>query len=233
MKCPKCSFVSFDYNQACPKCGNDLSREKDVMNLPSYKPRPLSLLGSVAAGGDMSSVDRLGGLTDEQMQAGAGAEELLISLESFSDEEPEPIQFEPEPSLVVPHTDIQAGSDGMEDELSISIDDLSDEAPQHMQLDNETEASIPGLEHDIVLDPEAVFTGDHGKENADFWEVDAVEQRMADIQLDSVSRKDEVAPEAAQGTHGKDREDEEDLFELELEPLDLDMEIEEFEKKAP
>jgi hypothetical protein len=38
MKCPKCSFISFDFNQSCPKCKKDLSEVKAKMNLPSFRP---------------------------------------------------------------------------------------------------------------------------------------------------------------------------------------------------
>jgi len=47
MKCPKCNYVSFDYNQVCPKCNKDISTEQQRMNLPDYRPSPLSLLGAL------------------------------------------------------------------------------------------------------------------------------------------------------------------------------------------
>jgi hypothetical protein len=47
MKCPKCNYVSFDYNQVCPKCNKDISAEQQRMNLPAYRPSPLSLLGAL------------------------------------------------------------------------------------------------------------------------------------------------------------------------------------------
>ena len=47
MKCPKCSYVSFDYNQFCPKCNKDLSSERNKLNFPSYKPNPPFLLSAL------------------------------------------------------------------------------------------------------------------------------------------------------------------------------------------
>jgi hypothetical protein len=47
MKCPKCGYVSFDYNLSCPKCGKDVSSEQAKLNLPAFKPNPLSLLGAL------------------------------------------------------------------------------------------------------------------------------------------------------------------------------------------
>ena len=40
MKCPKCRYISFDYNEVCPKCNKDLVSERKKMNLTGYKPDP-------------------------------------------------------------------------------------------------------------------------------------------------------------------------------------------------
>ena len=45
MKCPKCSFISFDFNQSCPKCKKDLSGVKEMMHLPSFRPVVFDLPG--------------------------------------------------------------------------------------------------------------------------------------------------------------------------------------------
>jgi hypothetical protein len=47
MKCPKCGYISFDYNASCPKCKRDLTPQREAMNLPSYRPDPPSLLGAL------------------------------------------------------------------------------------------------------------------------------------------------------------------------------------------
>jgi hypothetical protein len=47
MKCPKCGYVSFDYNLSCPKCGKDISSEQGKLNLPAFKPNAPSLLGAL------------------------------------------------------------------------------------------------------------------------------------------------------------------------------------------
>ncbi|RJR20086.1 MAG: hypothetical protein C4582_09605 [Desulfobacteraceae bacterium] len=46
MKCHKCGYTSFDYNQRCPKCNKDLSQEREWINLTPFKPNPPSLLGN-------------------------------------------------------------------------------------------------------------------------------------------------------------------------------------------
>lgn len=55
MKCPKCEYVSFDYNQVCPKCEKDISGEQAKLNLPQYRPNPPYLLAQLT--GDMYESD--------------------------------------------------------------------------------------------------------------------------------------------------------------------------------
>ena len=49
MKCPKCKYTTFDYLDSCPRCGKDLVAEKANLNIFSFKPSPLFLLGSVTS----------------------------------------------------------------------------------------------------------------------------------------------------------------------------------------
>jgi len=315
MKCPKCNFISFDYNQACPKCGHDLSHEMELMNLPAYTPKELSLLGLLTGNGDISSVDALIGPSEIPGTTGEGAEELLISLDSFSDEEQEPIQFEPEPSLAAVEPIIEEGATGADDGLTISLEDLSDEGHEPIQfelepslaavepiieegvtgaddgltisledLSDEERASIqfesePSLaavepiieegatgaddgltisledlsdeEHEsIFFDSETVavtpemeiedkvadgqetgLSEEREAEKEGFWEPNAIEQRMADMQLEDASKEDGATGVKAEVISAEGKEEASDLLELELEPLELDIEIEETDKK--
>jgi hypothetical protein len=47
MKCPKCNYVSFDYNQVCPKCSKDISAEQDKLHIPPFRPNPPAALGAL------------------------------------------------------------------------------------------------------------------------------------------------------------------------------------------
>jgi hypothetical protein len=47
MKCPKCNYVSFDYNQVCPKCSKDISAEQDKLHIPAFRPDPPAALGAL------------------------------------------------------------------------------------------------------------------------------------------------------------------------------------------
>lgn len=55
MKCPKCSYISFDYNQRCPKCNKDLVSEQKKRNLAAFKQNPPFLLATLT--GDVDGID--------------------------------------------------------------------------------------------------------------------------------------------------------------------------------
>jgi hypothetical protein len=57
MKCPKCSYISFDYNQVCPKCNKNISSEQEKFFLPSFRPDPPSLLGFLTGEANESNVN--------------------------------------------------------------------------------------------------------------------------------------------------------------------------------
>ena len=100
MRCPKCGYISFDYNQICPKCNKDISSEQVKTNLPSYKPDPPSLLGALIGDADEShaglevdssseyeadapdeSLDDSGGLEGEELSAD-DSQEIEMSLDA-------------------------------------------------------------------------------------------------------------------------------------------------------
>lgn len=56
MRCPKCGYISFDYNQTCPKCDKDVSAELAKVGLPAFKPNPPSLLGVLTGEANESNV---------------------------------------------------------------------------------------------------------------------------------------------------------------------------------
>jgi hypothetical protein len=42
MRCPNCSYISFDYLDQCVKCRADLTGERERLRLPGKKPNPIS-----------------------------------------------------------------------------------------------------------------------------------------------------------------------------------------------
>ena len=47
MKCPKCGYVSFDYNESCPKCDEDIRAERTKLNVSDFRSDPPFLLGAL------------------------------------------------------------------------------------------------------------------------------------------------------------------------------------------
>jgi len=192
MKCPKCNFISFDYNDTCPKCGKNLTHERDLMDLPSYKPRALSALDP------LNTYTEIPGDTTRNGQppfAKEGMdevpEELLISLDDLSEDEPVPVQIESDPIQAEPEQKI-------DDEI---IFDLN--------LPNSEEAK---------------------SKKDDLWDPEALEERMADIKSDDASEK---TPDLFVGEEARGKaKGQEPMVELEIEPLELDLEVEEPDEKT-
>jgi len=79
MKCPKCKYITFDYLDACPRCGKDISAEKAKLNIFTIKPNPPSLLDSLIGDLDDSSVD----LTESIKE---GTEDIKLKEEGIYDD---------------------------------------------------------------------------------------------------------------------------------------------------
>jgi hypothetical protein len=155
MKCPKCKYVSFDYNEVCPKCNKELASERKKMNLSGYKPNPPFFLGSLT--GDLSDsrfgieVGAIAGREDVEMKdlemnldiatAQEGTEKpqpeeapVVDSQASITDidlEEPSGLQFEQEEE----ETLMKQEGEPDEGDISLDLGDLSlDEevSPDHV-----------------------------------------------------------------------------------------------------
>ena len=91
MKCPKCHYISFDYNQVCPKCSRDLTSTQKKMKLGGFKPQPPSFLGALTGdasdvqyGLDVDERSDTPGVEDEDLEMHLDAEPLS---EAFANEE--------------------------------------------------------------------------------------------------------------------------------------------------
>ncbi len=185
MRCPKCGYISFDYNQLCPKCNKDISDEQAKLNLPTYKHNPPSLLGMLVGGGDESSagftldnastLQREGvdledsvSMTDSDAIDLSGEDnELEISLSDDLEEFDLPeIDLDEQSGDV---SDIELDSGG--EELSLDMDEISFE-------DSNDAAAFPesdsGYELDLDLDK------DTGEENEKY---PTVELNVSDLKI--------------------------------------------------
>ena len=76
MRCPRCGYVSFDYNLECPKCRSDTSVEQSKLHLPSFEPFPPFLLGALVGNEDHQ---------DERYHKGTGSVGVDGSTRTMSD----------------------------------------------------------------------------------------------------------------------------------------------------
>jgi hypothetical protein len=154
MKCPKCGYISFDYNDVCPKCNKDITAEREKMNLPAYMPNPPSLLAALTGESSESDFDLK---VESPESEGSMEQEVTLS---------------PEDSQA-----IEAMEEAFHDsqELEIELDtthedrgetvpqeaDLSDLAPEteeeiDLKLDFSGEDSEPGLPQEVRAGGEEV-----------------------------------------------------------------------------
>lgn len=231
MKCPKCNFVSFDYNQACPRCGYDLSHERELLRFPSYQPKPLSLLGLFPGEGEVAAVaDAPMGLSQASGLQGSDTQELLISLDSLADEDHEPAQLEPGASMPAPEQTIEKGPEATDNEFFISLDDFSDEESEQVAFVPETNAETPEarMEGEVFVEPETFVSEDASSQWQGLSESGVVEpEALFELEPDAGFEQEGVV--LAKGGEGSGQKTEKgpDLFELELEPLELELDMEE------
>ena len=133
MRCPKCGYISFDYNTACPKCNKDISAEQKKLNLPSFMPEPLPFLVALVGGGGESQMGlAMEGIADtlrlDHLPEVSITEPKDLNAKTLAREEGEEMEIElqtdlagDEEHLVV---DLGVDGDGLEDvgELDINED---------------------------------------------------------------------------------------------------------------
>ncbi len=240
MKCPKCNYVSFDYNQVWPKCNKDVSAEQQRMNLPAYRPSPLSLLGGLTGepgksedsvfdeGQNLDMDFEISGneeagkleeptLSDDLLETNLLDEEEIEHLEPLSDfEEEEGEKISPESveiSLEDSDRTLALSDTGeMEMEGLISLD--SDELPlEEPELEQEALAeSVPAKERELGIDLEDLS-------------LDEIEPPAAD------TAKEDSFNEAEMVTLVIEKKDPKISHGLEDTELDLELDLDDLEKK--
>lgn len=166
MKCPKCGYISFDYNEVCPRCKKNIAAERDQMNLPPFKAMPPSLLGGLVGDENDSGVnvelqesdDTSGmgldlGLSMEDSQAIEAMEQTFkdsqdfeIELETALEKENEPI---PETVAVSGHPEGISALEEDVEEISLAIDDFPAEDLEIDLEHIESEADDEGVQEPI------------------------------------------------------------------------------------
>lgn len=150
MKCPKCSYISFDYNERCPKCNKDLGTEQKKRNLVAFKHNPPFLLGSLT--GDVTDIESAYGAEPSMDEASLAEEDLDLHLDS---------EVAPEAGADVEDVSLDLGDLSFEEDIEKTPAASEEEAPFETsemvtkELGKEAEGASEDLEDiDIELDLE-------------------------------------------------------------------------------
>jgi hypothetical protein len=137
MKCKKCGFISFDFNQVCPKCNRGLSDEQRSLNLPAFRPEPPMLLGRLLGEAyDDADVDVIPDkpviMQQQELARSSGFDDSLsVDLDeevSYEDEEElDVVSMEPAPKS-------GAGFERDDIEPILDLEDISSEESEEVAL---------------------------------------------------------------------------------------------------
>ena len=240
MKCTKCGYMSFDFNQVCPKCSKDVSDVRDKMGLPAYRPSPPALLGALVGEADDSSIG-LG------LEGGGGLASAGVDMSPEDSQAIEAMEeaFQDSQSLELPS---QEASDDLDiaDLITVSPEDIAESEAElggddlaSLDLGEETVAAPDeAAEEDVALDIEDLELDaepalDESQELDLDLEPDLGEEALEPIGEDDLSL-DEGDTEAIDISDVDDLtahdgetavQGEEDA--VDIEDLDLDLELEE------
>ena len=244
MKCPKCGYISFDYNQVCPKCSKDISAEQAKLNIPAFRPETPYFLEALTGEANESSTgigmgtstgvdtgeygmgagfDDSGAFDTEEVEFGDSIEmdegdihdePVEESVSAFDFEELETPAGEEEVTLEESVTDYDLESD--EEEITMEMGDFSEEEPEAVR----TATPEPSTEEDeFGIDLDDVSLDDFDDAQASEEEKVGVESEAAGPDLDSSALElEDISPE----TDLSGKEEEEDIAALDLDDLNID-----------
>ena len=190
MKCPYCSYVSFDYLTTCRKCSKDLSAHKAKFDINFLEPISLGIL-SFSAAAAVDSVPSGGGSDNsfgdaDFMSPGDDAEEHMTS------------------SVEEAMGGFGGGDASAEDSFGFTLDDstgdfnLPDEEGDANIPAHEEEPPSHSMEDEISFDSDEISLGDEEESAPD---TSAMEPVSEDITFDAMEESEEEIsfdePEAA------------------------------------
>lgn len=157
MKCTKCGFISFDFNQVCPKCSRGLADEQRRLNLPSFRPEPpmllARLLGEAYEEADVEIMTDQPTLMEDSFQpTGSDLEDSLggVGDESLSFEDEEELD---KITLGLEEHKSSSKEEDKEDlpDLEVSLEE-PEEAVQPGELHEEDALDMLGEAGDLILE---------------------------------------------------------------------------------
>ena len=237
MKCPKCSYISFDYNEVCPKCNKDISAEQRRMNHPTYKPSTPFLLGSLLGGADQAEESvfdegqnldmglEIKGIEEAEKQEESVVPPELAETNLFDDVETEDLE---------PISNFELEEEGKEvslDSGDVSLED-SESSLTHSGTVDEEEAISLNLDEPAVLEP---ISEEKGLMESALEKDGALGIDIDDLSLDEIAPPAPGAPKATTLDESEmvtlviDKKESTDSHGLEETELELD--LEDFEDK--
>lgn len=188
MKCPKCGYISFDYNEVCPKCNKNIAALRDKMSLPSYKAAPLSMLKALT--GEASDSDAGISVQVSEDTASVLEEEEGLSLEdsqaieamekTFKDSQEFDMQLETTLDEIWDETPKEDAAD-----LSLEIEDLPIEDARFEPAQAEDSAEI-----ETIVDSDLLPTEGGDPEKTALFEPVEADEETTDFNLDDLSRSE-------------------------------------------
>ena len=188
MKCPKCGYISFDYNEVCPKCNKNIAALRDKMSLPSYKAAPLSMLKALT--GEASDTDADISVQVSDDTASVLEEEEGLSLEdsqaieamekTFKDSQEFDMQLETTLDEVWDETPKEDAAD-----LSLDIEDLPIEDARFEPAQAEDAAEI-----ETIVDSDLLPTEGGDLEKTALFEPVEADEETTGFNLDDLSQSE-------------------------------------------
>ncbi|MBW2622349.1 MAG: hypothetical protein JRD68_05545 [Deltaproteobacteria bacterium] len=226
MRCPKCGLTSFDYNDACPKCGRDLAPLREQLGLLNVAPQPLFLLESLFGQGEAEAGDD--DFTFEQGETehlgtydgdSSGIQEEGVSVADM--EEVATLEFEADPESQAEETGIEMPSEGeidfiiSDEESSLEIE--GEEAGAG--ITSEEPLDFSDSDETLILEPEEA--GIQLESESEDAETLIMEPEDEGLQLET---EPETKPESPDEEEPPGTDDEElDPAALDLEPEGLNL----------
>ena len=231
MRCPKCSYSSFDYNEACPNCGRDLSPVRQMLGLLAVIPQPMPYLEELLGQFDeveveapdeaSSSSAHLGDYEEDDFEFEGGATgTITVDVPEVQLEAPEEVVELEAPDIDMPVED-DAGSDEIEFDLS-SFDEPATPSPAPAQTEvlDETDQ--------ITLDEEGIVFSDESdgelemQDDADseieFGDSTFIMEGDSELQLDD---------DSLQMSEESETFDDDEELEMDIEEPELDFDSDE------
>jgi hypothetical protein len=173
MKCPKCGYISFDYNLSCPKCNKDISSEQEKLHIPAFRPDPPFLLGALTGEANESQIGPAPAASQIPFE-----KEADISLDDSSALDSGEVAVDDSSEL-----NLDSGELSLDDTSSLSLDtgEVQAEVAKGLQR-AKTGKDKPGT-GEFKLEPEA-----------DLGDLDLGEEGEEELSLDSGEKGEEPSP---------------------------------------